>query len=174
MEEATQLGFPSIQWTTEIDAVYWDTSVYAGLRQFHQGKGFDPESQDVAVHLGEPLYQVSNEAEPPFAHVEDETSGMEDYDGSEQEFPVDDENVQDSTTVELNRELPVHDEETHGGASVEQSQPTVQDLSIADESIEPYSLGAEDYPASQSYQALMIVKFTLVIFLALSSLYECV
>ncbi|KAJ7755486.1 hypothetical protein B0H16DRAFT_715739 [Mycena metata] len=37
----------------------WDASVYAGLRKFHRAKGFDPDSQDVARHLGYPLYQVS-------------------------------------------------------------------------------------------------------------------
>ncbi|KAJ7732546.1 hypothetical protein B0H16DRAFT_1253636, partial [Mycena metata] len=47
-EEATQLGFPSFQLTTRVHGWSWDAGVYAGLRQFHQGKGFDPESQDVA------------------------------------------------------------------------------------------------------------------------------
>ncbi|KAJ7024199.1 hypothetical protein C8F04DRAFT_922513, partial [Mycena alexandri] len=45
-EEAARLGFPSFQLTTEIEGASWDTSVYAGLRQFHQAKGFDPDSQD--------------------------------------------------------------------------------------------------------------------------------
>ncbi|KAJ7168820.1 hypothetical protein C8R46DRAFT_240071 [Mycena filopes] len=72
MEEATQLGFPRFTLTTEVHGVSWDTSVYAGLRQFHQAKGFDPESQDVARHLGLPLYQLSGNIDPPFAHVEED------------------------------------------------------------------------------------------------------
>ncbi|KAJ7696339.1 hypothetical protein B0H16DRAFT_1265423, partial [Mycena metata] len=57
-EEATQLGFPSFQLTTQVYGYSWDTSVYAGLPQFHQAKGFDPESQDIARHLGQPLYEL--------------------------------------------------------------------------------------------------------------------
>ncbi|KAJ7096993.1 hypothetical protein C8R43DRAFT_1049041 [Mycena crocata] len=38
----------------------WDETVYSGLRKFHAGKGFDPESKDVALHLGMPLYQLSS------------------------------------------------------------------------------------------------------------------
>ncbi|KAJ7890181.1 hypothetical protein B0H14DRAFT_2278420, partial [Mycena olivaceomarginata] len=56
-EEATRLGFPSLQLTTRVRGKSSDTNVYAGLRRFHQGKGFDPESQDVARHLGYPLYE---------------------------------------------------------------------------------------------------------------------
>ncbi|KAJ7310824.1 hypothetical protein DFH08DRAFT_668408, partial [Mycena albidolilacea] len=58
MAEATQLGFPSIQSTLNVKGWYWDDSVYAGLHQFHQGKGFDPDSHEVALHLGYPLYQM--------------------------------------------------------------------------------------------------------------------
>ncbi|KAJ6559408.1 hypothetical protein DFH09DRAFT_1316717 [Mycena vulgaris] len=66
-EEATQLGFSSIQSTIRTWVESWNPSVYDGLRQFHKAKGFDPESQDVARHLEEPLYQLSD---PLFAHVE--------------------------------------------------------------------------------------------------------
>ncbi|KAJ7704418.1 hypothetical protein B0H17DRAFT_10794 [Mycena rosella] len=68
MEEATELGFPSFQWTTEIWGRCWDASVYAGLRQFHHAKGFDPESQDVARHLRHPLYQLSPIMDVSFVH----------------------------------------------------------------------------------------------------------
>jgi hypothetical protein len=69
-EEATRFGFPSIELTIRPRGRSWDASVYAGLRQFHRGKGFDPDSQDVARHLVEPLYQLSHEIEPLFAHGE--------------------------------------------------------------------------------------------------------
>ncbi|KAF8214529.1 hypothetical protein K438DRAFT_881255 [Mycena galopus ATCC 62051] len=71
MKDARQLGFPSIVLTTEVRGYSWDKTVYAGLRQFHQAKGFDPDSQEVARYLGEPLYQLSPEADVPFAYVDD-------------------------------------------------------------------------------------------------------
>ncbi|KAJ7111779.1 hypothetical protein C8R44DRAFT_882834 [Mycena epipterygia] len=153
MEDSTQLGFPSIWWTMEIYGVHWDANVYAGLRQFHQTKGFDPESQDVAQHFGYPLYQLSNEAEALLAHVEDDPSGAEDNDGSEQECPVNDENVPESTAVECN-------------------QPDAQDFSPADETFEHCCYDADSYPVSQSYYLLTVVEFTLIIFVVLSSMYE--
>jgi hypothetical protein len=68
MEDATALGFPSILLSTDVRGWSWDDSVYTGLRQFHQAKGFDPDSQDVARHLEDPIYQVSSEMDAPFAH----------------------------------------------------------------------------------------------------------
>jgi hypothetical protein len=52
LEEATRHGFPH----TTIDGWYWDGIVYTGLRHFHQAKGFDPDSQEVAKHLRYPLF----------------------------------------------------------------------------------------------------------------------
>jgi hypothetical protein len=68
MNEATALGFPSIRFHTEIMGHIWDSSVYAGTRRFHEAKGFDPESQDLARHLGQSLYQLSSEVDSPFAY----------------------------------------------------------------------------------------------------------
>jgi len=67
-DEATRLGFPTIHLITEVERYSWDASVYAGLRQFHQAKGFGPDSQDVVRHLGHTLFQLSNEMDPLFAH----------------------------------------------------------------------------------------------------------
>jgi hypothetical protein len=69
-EEAIHIGFPSLRLETKLYGDSWPASVYAGLRQFHEGKGFDPESQDVARHLGYPLFQISAEVHPLFAHSE--------------------------------------------------------------------------------------------------------
>jgi hypothetical protein len=68
MEDATSLGFPSISFSTQIGGVLWDASVHAGLRQFHWAKGFDPDTLDVARHLGVPLYQLTSEMDAFFAH----------------------------------------------------------------------------------------------------------
>ncbi|KAF7337137.1 hypothetical protein MVEN_02151700 [Mycena venus] len=77
-EEATRLGFPTIQPDTQIQGYHWGDSVYAGLRQFHQAKGFDPDSQDIAKHLEYPLFQLSDEIEVPFADVTKEDSDEQD------------------------------------------------------------------------------------------------
>lgn len=61
-EKVIHLGFPTIQFTTFCSGNTWDPSTYAGVRQFHEAKGFDPNSQDVALHLGWPLYRASGEA----------------------------------------------------------------------------------------------------------------
>ncbi|KAJ6516618.1 hypothetical protein C8R47DRAFT_1087845 [Mycena vitilis] len=64
---ASRFGFPAIQLSTEILGRFWEgTEVYAGLRQFYDGKNFDPDSQDIAVYLKYPLYQlVRNINAPP-------------------------------------------------------------------------------------------------------------
>lgn len=86
-EEATRFGFPTIEPKIEAWGRSWDTSVYAGLCQFHQSKGFDPDSQDIARYLGEPLFRLSRDAEPLFAHVPRTTEHWPDPDnpGSEQD-----------------------------------------------------------------------------------------
>ncbi|KAJ7041853.1 hypothetical protein C8F04DRAFT_131485 [Mycena alexandri] len=67
-EEATRLGFPSIHLTTMVVGYSWDTRVYAGLRRFHRAKGFEPDTQAVARHLGCPLYKLHMEPNPGFGH----------------------------------------------------------------------------------------------------------
>jgi hypothetical protein len=37
----------------------WDASVYDGIRQYHEAKGFGPYSHEVALELGSPLFQLS-------------------------------------------------------------------------------------------------------------------
>ncbi|KAJ7259435.1 hypothetical protein C8J57DRAFT_1024207, partial [Mycena rebaudengoi] len=57
-EEAERFGFPSFTVDMTVQTRSWDDLVYAGIREFHQAKGFDPYSQDVARELGYPLYEV--------------------------------------------------------------------------------------------------------------------
>ncbi|KAJ7868330.1 hypothetical protein B0H13DRAFT_2351482 [Mycena leptocephala] len=52
----------------------WDTSVYDGILQFHDSKGFDPYSQQVAIQLGWPLVQVSCDRETLLMHNSDTAS----------------------------------------------------------------------------------------------------
>ncbi|KAJ7737800.1 hypothetical protein DFH07DRAFT_93204 [Mycena maculata] len=79
--DAPLLGLPIVQLTTHIYTRSWPGPVYTGLRQFHQGKGFVPDSLTVAQHLGHPLYQVSIEKEGSFVYVDDEISDAEDTPG---------------------------------------------------------------------------------------------
>ncbi|KAJ7714431.1 hypothetical protein B0H16DRAFT_1742624 [Mycena metata] len=58
-EEAMHLGFPSFEFKSRVSGLYWEDKIYAGLRQFHASKGFDPDNQDLACHLGYPLYRLS-------------------------------------------------------------------------------------------------------------------
>ncbi|KAF8196379.1 hypothetical protein K438DRAFT_759377 [Mycena galopus ATCC 62051] len=51
-EEAQSLGFPEIKAEIGVHVKSWDSTTYLILRQFHQGKGFDPDSKEVARHLG--------------------------------------------------------------------------------------------------------------------------
>ncbi|KAJ7719578.1 hypothetical protein B0H16DRAFT_1700198 [Mycena metata] len=98
-EEATQLGFPSFQLTSKFEGLSWDTSVYAGLRQFHQAKGFDPDSQDVARDTGYPLYRLSREVNSLFAHMEEDWSD----DGTD-EGETDDEWEDAQSSVEVEQD----------------------------------------------------------------------
>ncbi|KAJ7928262.1 hypothetical protein B0H13DRAFT_1007651 [Mycena leptocephala] len=70
-EEAAELGFPSIKLDIYVLVLCWNADVYTALRQFHQAKGFDPDSQDVARHLGYPLFQLTSAVDALFAHVDD-------------------------------------------------------------------------------------------------------
>ncbi|KAJ6498602.1 hypothetical protein DFH09DRAFT_1446485 [Mycena vulgaris] len=65
-EEAQQAGFPAVELQTQVWGERWADSVYTGLRQFHAGKGFDPDSQEVARHLGDPFFELSSEIDGPY------------------------------------------------------------------------------------------------------------
>ncbi|KAJ7775511.1 hypothetical protein B0H16DRAFT_46771 [Mycena metata] len=94
--EAARLGFPPFQLTTIVVGKFWDASVYAGLRQFHQAKGFDPDSQEIAIHLGQPLFRLSKDVNPPFAHVDDR---FEERPDEELEYIYEDDTDEDITSI---------------------------------------------------------------------------
>ncbi|KAF8181426.1 hypothetical protein K438DRAFT_1183551 [Mycena galopus ATCC 62051] len=77
-DEAVSFGFPTLVFSRIIGGDRWDANVYASLRRFHQAKGFDPDSQGVARHLGYPLYELSRKFQGPFAHIDEEQSCDED------------------------------------------------------------------------------------------------
>lgn len=59
--EATELGFPSIQFALRIWLQSWESAVYNGLLRFHQAKGFDPYAPTVARRLGYPRFELADE-----------------------------------------------------------------------------------------------------------------
>jgi hypothetical protein len=69
-EDAAILGFPHIGILEYAVGQSWDAHAYEGLRQFHQAKGFDPDSQELALHLGQPLYELSSQTNTSFANCE--------------------------------------------------------------------------------------------------------
>ncbi|KAF7337210.1 hypothetical protein MSAN_02273400 [Mycena sanguinolenta] len=71
-EDAETLGFPIIHIETCLSGYSWDESVYQGLRQFHAGKGFNSDNQDMARDLGYPLFELSSEEVPPLEYAVEE------------------------------------------------------------------------------------------------------
>ncbi|KAJ6618751.1 hypothetical protein B0H10DRAFT_2029014 [Mycena sp. CBHHK59/15] len=65
-EDAATLGAPTLSLTASVWGYRWNTEVYRSLAEFHQGKGFNPDSHDVALHRGLPLYQSNG----VYAYVE--------------------------------------------------------------------------------------------------------
>ncbi|KAJ7724016.1 hypothetical protein B0H16DRAFT_329679 [Mycena metata] len=80
-EEAEEAGFPLITLELMVRGDSWDSIDYAELWKFHQAKGFAPDSQEIARHLGHPLYQLCDEVavETPFAHgIEEDNTDQHD------------------------------------------------------------------------------------------------
>ncbi|KAJ7642272.1 hypothetical protein FB45DRAFT_902140 [Roridomyces roridus] len=77
-EDAAKHGFPEIELGLDLWIRCWDDLVYRGLREFHAAKGFDPDSQDLTIELGYPLFELSSGVEGGlFAQVRDEAEDSE-------------------------------------------------------------------------------------------------
>ncbi|KAJ7849034.1 hypothetical protein B0H13DRAFT_2361495 [Mycena leptocephala] len=59
-EEAARLGYPTIELQRYVGFWSWNSGVYKGLRQFHKAKRFDPDSQELARHLGHSLFKLTD------------------------------------------------------------------------------------------------------------------
>ncbi|KAF8209397.1 hypothetical protein K438DRAFT_230017 [Mycena galopus ATCC 62051] len=103
-EEATHLGFPSLEFSTEVIFGSYVDDLYTRLRTIHEAKGFDPETQDVARHLGEPLYQISNVRRPclfiPWPQPTDVSASEEELEESDYSGAEDDESDRPSEDAE--------------------------------------------------------------------------
>ncbi|KAJ6458016.1 hypothetical protein C8R45DRAFT_562324 [Mycena sanguinolenta] len=111
-EVAEDLGFPAIQLQMRVGSKSWDTSVYDGIRQFHEAKGFDPYSQEVALELGAPLIQVSCGQGTLLAHLQqsDHDDYYSDSDGDSYDSESADEQY-DSASSELGEAFPIQEED---------------------------------------------------------------
>ncbi|KAF8214541.1 hypothetical protein K438DRAFT_881556 [Mycena galopus ATCC 62051] len=124
-EEARTLGLPDIDSWMEVGVRYWDSSVYDRICQFHEAKGFDPYSQDMAIELGYPLFQVSCQWDDLFAHS-CEVNTDEDYSESEggsvgEDHEFINANAEDTLDVEIGSNF---------NSEMNQSLAIVQDVEI--------------------------------------------
>ncbi|KAJ6463012.1 hypothetical protein C8R45DRAFT_525560 [Mycena sanguinolenta] len=139
LEEATGLGFPSFQLSTEAEGSSWDADVYAGLCRFHKAKGFDPDSQDLAQHLDHPMYQSSG----PFAHINDDEFVDNTHNGDDPHRKYTDEgfhNAPDEDALE---------------------SPPSDDLDLA------VHHAVDEVPLSSEFKLVMNVQLSLILLLAL-------
>ncbi|KAJ7064475.1 hypothetical protein C8F01DRAFT_768798, partial [Mycena amicta] len=58
LKEARAGGFPKLIFSKYAHTWNWDATVYEEVRAMHIAKGFDPGSQDIARHLGYPLFEL--------------------------------------------------------------------------------------------------------------------
>ncbi|KAK7063348.1 hypothetical protein R3P38DRAFT_2818264 [Favolaschia claudopus] len=63
--EALNLGLPQASLEIFVDQVFVDEALFKDLHTFHTMKGFNAESQEIAKHLGLPLYYFGDEGDPP-------------------------------------------------------------------------------------------------------------
>ncbi|KAJ7277331.1 hypothetical protein C8J57DRAFT_1223079 [Mycena rebaudengoi] len=70
-ELVRELGFPAIEFQMRVYGLSWNESVYAGIHQFHEAKGYDPYGQEVALALGCPVFQITRGRDALSAHNSD-------------------------------------------------------------------------------------------------------
>ncbi|KAJ6452819.1 hypothetical protein C8R45DRAFT_638685, partial [Mycena sanguinolenta] len=187
VEEATRLGFPAFELSATSFGRFWDASVYEGLRQFHQAKGFDPYSQDLAQHLEVPLYQVSCQVETPSASVnsEDEDFDADIDSGGNSAYPGDYESVYpptltaDDSAVDAesasHSEEDVHDPAGGSCGSEHQEGLNCESHDVSESDVEEDMVAEEImFAPSRSFNVLMSIQLMSILFLGLSWVYDLV
>ncbi|KAJ7135933.1 hypothetical protein C8R44DRAFT_769307, partial [Mycena epipterygia] len=167
---AEDLGFPAIESQMKVYGKSWDASVYEGIRQFHEGKGFDPYSQQVALEMGYPPFQVPCDSETLLARLQQSDNGdcYSDSDGVSctEDFSED---FSESADEQFEAEL-------DSGSCNEMDDHTPEDISPANEgpstvheksmpsSYRCYTLEeAEMLAPSRSFNIVMAVQFVLIL-----------
>ncbi|KAK7035609.1 hypothetical protein R3P38DRAFT_3483346 [Favolaschia claudopus] len=87
-DEAFERGFPTLRVSMRGYIDHWFGSVYTGLRQFHQAKGFNPDSQDLARHLGYALYELYSDDHNSM-NVDGSAARIEEVSSADIDEPVD-------------------------------------------------------------------------------------
>ncbi|KAJ6538685.1 hypothetical protein DFH09DRAFT_75439, partial [Mycena vulgaris] len=190
-EEAGELGFPSLDFEMKVWVWSWHESVYTGIRQFHQAKGYDPYSQDVARELGYPLFQVSSELDASFAHVQnrsekDESERDEELSGNEslqeelQSFLCQFQSKSDAPCAHV-QDWGKGDSSSNLTDKHLSSTEFPQELLLEGSSLDS-SLGRGNFPPldtgelepSRGWTIIMGVQFTLILALSVLHLYDSV
>ncbi|KAF7374139.1 hypothetical protein MSAN_00295300 [Mycena sanguinolenta] len=156
MEDAINCGFPTLRFFTRAQGCSWGSGVYAGLRKFHEAKGFDPDSQDVARHLSHDLYQLSIQRHIRCAHLDDKDSKnagdrhdtSQDYTSSSEES----DSAFGSTLFD-----PSDDEDT-SEYSTDSKSADVPQLTL--------DTFLAEIPASRTFKLVMNVQLSLILLLA--------
>ncbi|KAF7340623.1 hypothetical protein MSAN_02134100 [Mycena sanguinolenta] len=180
-EEATQLGFPSFKLTANAYGRSWDASVYEGLRQFHEAKGFDPYSQDVARHLGRPLYELSSQADT-FTYVD---SDFEEFDADidsdcnsaytenyESEYPLTQLTDLAADAEAMHHEKNVHDLADKNCGSEHEELSNFQDHDASQSTLAEDLAAEEIFVPSPTFRIVLYIQLTLISFLALSGVHH--
>ncbi|KAF8133578.1 hypothetical protein K438DRAFT_1883799 [Mycena galopus ATCC 62051] len=166
-EDAADLGFPLAKTFIRMWGISWDSAVYAGLREFHQVKGFDPDSQDLARYLGHELYDLSTETNTSLSQIEAaelySSVGM-DHESKYTQFSDDyvDEEAEQSAS-NLIPEPSTRDIETPVGAHHEYS---ASESTNADEETACHRHREQIPPVSETLKVLVYLQLTLLLFLA--------
>ncbi|KAF7377037.1 hypothetical protein MSAN_00121800 [Mycena sanguinolenta] len=200
-DDATRLGFPSFKLTTTAAGIYWDSSVYEGLRQFHQAKGFDPYSQDVARHLGYPFFRLSSERDAlPWAYVvpddEDFNAGIDSdcdsahIDDYESEYgpnsACDDSGTpnpasfiffESQTNPDVDAESSHSEADFHDPAGENRSPEPTEISNYANHNasgstLEEDTAAEEIFVPSPAFRIVLYIQLTLILFLALSGVHH--
>ncbi|KAF7335640.1 hypothetical protein MVEN_02218900 [Mycena venus] len=167
VKDVTRLGFPPVDVYTVMYGFYFHASAYAGLRRFHQAKGFDPDGLELARHLECPIYQISRKIDAPFAHV-----------GGEELYAEDEENGRDSVKMNNDSErFPVNPEDEWEDAQTVACEnindlEDVHDSNLKAQNEELESPPLLDKMPAMSFKLLIAVQLALTSCLAFCWLYE--
>ncbi|KAJ7829136.1 hypothetical protein B0H13DRAFT_2289796 [Mycena leptocephala] len=186
-EEAHDLGFPAIYVEMDVLGKSWDASVYDGIHQFQECKGFDPYSQEVTVELGYLHFQVSGDQHTTLAHLrqpdnhdccsdsdeisyteELSESGDEQYDSaSERGDAITIQNAQ----INLRSCTKIEDHTLEDIAAANAGHSAVPEISVRSGS---QCCGGEEVelPATSSFNIVITAQFFLILTATALSLYD--
>ncbi|KAF7340615.1 hypothetical protein MSAN_02133200 [Mycena sanguinolenta] len=184
-EHVTQLGFPPFELTASAFGTSWSASVYEGLRQFHQAKGFDPYSQDVARHLGHQLYQLSSQRDAQFAYVDSDDEEFDaDIDSdSNSVYAEDYESEYGLTSVCEDSRLDIEAQSSHSERdnhnsfgrscrSENKATSNSKNHEASESTVEEDMITGETPVPSPTFRIVLHIQLMLILFLAVSGVYD--